>query len=169
MQVSSLALLALGSAASALASPLIEVESLVARQDSEAPPVINIPSPKNHTADVDSCRGYRAENVTETDTGLDATLQLIGDACNAYGVDYPTLKLAVRYETADRVRVQIVDSEGKAHQVNNTRGPWPALDAAAPINKSEAALQFVYQADRSPSRSCAAPRTSRSSTPATAR
>lgn len=48
--------------------------------------------------DVDSCPGYNAVNISNTDSGLKAELVLAGSACNVYGNDYEKLSLQVTYE-----------------------------------------------------------------------
>ena len=45
------------------------------------------------------CPGYTASNVQETSSGLTATLQLAGEACDVYGTDLPNLTLTVEYQT----------------------------------------------------------------------
>jgi hypothetical protein len=100
-------IIALGAQAAALlsASPVnaspFPSRALAARQSTESQGPKFIPSPVEHSADVSLCQGYRAENVQESDTGLDATLQLIGEPCKAFGTDYQTLNLSVRYETGE--------------------------------------------------------------------
>lgn len=49
--------------------------------------------------DVNGCPGYTASDVVQTDSGLTASLQLAGDACNAYGYELPDLALLVEYQT----------------------------------------------------------------------
>ena len=49
--------------------------------------------------DLSSCPGYTASNVVQTDSGLTASLNLAGDACNALGYDLPYLTLLVEYQT----------------------------------------------------------------------
>ena len=48
----------------------------------------------------ESCPGYVASNVQQTETGLTASLNLGGTACNIYGTDVPELKLTVNYDTS---------------------------------------------------------------------
>lgn len=102
-----------------------------------------IPSPVQHTGDIDACQGYVLK-VTQSDCGLDGELTLKGQ-CNAYGPDYEKLKLTVRHETADRLRVHIADAEGKAHVVPDdvVQDGWPKLDKGL----TESNLQFDYTED----------------------
>jgi len=53
-----------------------------------------------HAQDVNSCPGYTASSVVQTDSGLTASLQLAGAACNAYGYELPNLSLLVEYQTS---------------------------------------------------------------------
>lgn len=48
---------------------------------------------------VDACPGYKAVNIQETDSSIEADLILAGAACNVYGLDLQKLKLEVNYET----------------------------------------------------------------------
>jgi len=50
-------------------------------------------------ADPNTCPGYEASNVVETDSGLSADLTLAGTACNVYSDDIKDLKLVVEYQT----------------------------------------------------------------------
>jgi alpha-glucosidase len=121
-----------------MAKPVSVAHPLAKRDDA----IITIPSPVEHTGNVDACGGYKASDVSVTDTGIDATLDLIG-TCNAYGPDYPKLKLTVRYETKDRLRVHIADADGKAHVVPDDVASWPKIGDAA-LNSGESALKFEY-------------------------
>ena len=57
----------------------------------------------------ESCPGYVASDVQTTatglpsqiKTGLTASLNLGGEACNVYGADVPELKLSVNYDTGE--------------------------------------------------------------------
>lgn len=125
-----------------------DTDSLQPRQDepaegeedaaeSEEPAIIQIPSPVNFTGDVDSCQGYQLTQATILDNGagVDGTLQLLGN-CSAFGPDYNTLSLTVRYETDDRIRVRIVDSEGRAHVVPDDVASWPEIGTSGSSNDS---------------------------------
>ena len=127
-------------------SPLASKSNQVVKRADE---VVNaqIPSPVQHTGDVSACQGYRLTSSTSKDdgTGLDGVLELIGN-CSAYGPDYDRLTLTVRYETADRIRVRIVDEQGKAHVVPNDVADWPQVDANA-ANNDTSNLSFEWQED----------------------
>lgn len=143
----------------ALATPVyqlgkLEERGLLARQDepdteeaagSEEPAIIQIPSPVNHTGNVDACQGYQLINSTILDNGagIDGTLEIIGN-CSAYGPDYETLYLTVRYETEDRIRVRIVDSEGAAHVVPDDVAQWPEIGTTGSNNDSSN-LSFEWE------------------------
>lgn len=115
---------------------------LHARQDANDG-IIDIPSPVQHTGNVDACQGYKLDGVTPSDAGFDGTLSLIGE-CNAYGPDYPSLKISVRYETADRLRVRITDAEGKAHVVPDDVATWPKIDEnTVSGDQSNLAIDYV--------------------------
>lgn len=107
--------------------------------------VIDIPSPVNHTGNVDACAGYKLTSVDEKSEGVDGVLELIGN-CNAYGPDYPKLTLTVRYETCDRVRVHIADAERKAHVVPSDVAAWPKIGNCS-ISGDQSALKFEYTSD----------------------
>lgn len=109
------------------------------------PEIIQIPSPVNFTGDVDSCQGYQLTQATILDggAGIDGTLQILGN-CTAYGPDYENLTLTVRYETDDRIRVRIVDSEGQAHVVPDDVASWPEIGTSGSNNESSK-LSFEWQ------------------------
>ncbi|EPQ30679.1 uncharacterized protein PFL1_01580 [Pseudozyma flocculosa PF-1] len=116
---------------------------LVPRQDAKEVPPKFIPSPVEHTADVDSCPGYAASDVKTTAHGLTATLRLAGDPCSAYGPDYPVLKLAVNYDSQDRLRVRITDAENKAHVVPQDIGRYPEFGSTG-VSKDKSKLKFEH-------------------------
>jgi hypothetical protein len=99
---------------------------------SSDPAIINIPSPVNHTGNVSACQGYQLTSASVITGGVNGVLSLIGN-CSAYGPDYSTLNLTVRFETDDRLRVQIADSEGLAHvvptEVDYAIGAWSPISA----------------------------------------
>ncbi|CAK9779509.1 hypothetical protein CC85DRAFT_287362 [Cutaneotrichosporon oleaginosum] len=124
----STALLALVAALQAVAAPYLHAQGrLRSRQADNG--IINIPSPVEHTGKPEQCAGYKLDKMHEHDSGsgFDGTLSLIS-TCNAYGPDYTTLKIQVRHETADRLRVRITDAEGKAHVVPDDVARWPKID-----------------------------------------
>ena len=53
------------------------------------------------------CPGYKASNVKNSTTGVTATLQLAGKACNAYGTDVHSLNFIAEYQAKDRMSIQI--------------------------------------------------------------
>lgn len=136
-----------------LATPVYQLgrrdaPGLLARQDDSAegeedaeepqePENVQIPSPVNSTGDVDSCQGYQLTEATILDggAGIDGTLQILGN-CSAYGPDYESLTLTVRYETDDRIRIRIVDSEGEAHVVPDDVASWPEIGTSGSNNDS---------------------------------
>lgn len=46
-----------------------------------------------------SCPGYTATDITTTDSGLTARLNLAGPPCNSFGKDLHNLTLLVEYQT----------------------------------------------------------------------
>lgn len=119
-----------------------------------------------NTADRDSCPGYKASNVDESDGRLTADLTLAGDACNVYGDDLQHLTLEVSYETSkrpfaiktlspmpampsdttarigDRIHVKIQDKENQVYQVPESVFKRPGGQGSANGHK----LQFSYNA-----------------------
>lgn len=61
--------------------------------------------------------GYSVSGVTETATGLKATLNLIGEGSSAYGPDLKQLSLEVVYENEDVIRVKITDANNARWEV----------------------------------------------------
>ncbi|KAL1409397.1 hypothetical protein Q8F55_003380 [Vanrija albida] len=140
--------LGLSSYVSSPADALNAARSLFVTRTAVADPgIIDIPSPVNHTGNTEACAGYRLSHIAPSDTGYDGSLEIIGE-CNAYGPDYPTLVLSVRYETADRLRVRIIDSGGKAHTVPDdvVEGGWPGLFASS-VTADKSNLLFEYESD----------------------
>jgi alpha-glucosidase len=123
----STALLGLAVASRAAAAPYIPAQSWLRPRQDASDGIIDIPSPVDHTAKPDQCAGYKLDELEAHDTGFDGTLSLIGK-CNAYGPDYQSLKIQVRHETPDRLRVRITDAEGKAHIVPDDVAEWPKID-----------------------------------------
>jgi len=54
---------------------------------------------KSAAATVDSCPGYVASNLVQSETAFTADLKLAGPPCNAYGQDLTDLRLQVEYQT----------------------------------------------------------------------
>lgn len=160
----SVALVWLRLSSTVLATPVYQLggherRNLLARQDepveseedatkSEEPQLAQIPSPVNHTGNVDACEGYQLTNSTILDggAGIDGTLEIIGN-CSAYGPDYETLYLTVRYETDDRIRVRIVDSEGTAHIVPDDVAQWPQIGTTGSNNDSS---NLMFECEENP-------------------
>jgi alpha-glucosidase len=128
------------------ASPVYQLgRQVILPRQNQGPPIISIPSPVNHTGNVDACQGYRltSANIVQGGNGVDGTLQLIGN-CSAYGPDYTNLTLTVRYETNDRLRVRIVDSGNKAHVVPSDVAPWPKIGDNQ-VSNSSSKLTFEWK------------------------
>ncbi|GMK58551.1 hypothetical protein CspeluHIS016_0505830 [Cutaneotrichosporon spelunceum] len=119
--------LVLAAASQAATVPFDHAQRLLRPRQDAGNGIIDIPSPVNHTGQPDKCTGYKVDELQPLDTGFDGTLLLLGE-CNAYGPDYERLKIQVRYETHDRLRVRITDAEGKAHVVPDDVAQWPSID-----------------------------------------
>ncbi|KAG0641407.1 glycosyl hydrolases family 31-domain-containing protein [Tuber brumale] len=94
--------------------------------------------------DANSCPGYKATNIKETDSGLTAELQLAGTACNIYGKDLANLKLQVTYDSKSRIQVKIADPEEKRYQVPEEVFPRPDSRANGSAKLSD--IAFTYAA-----------------------
>ena len=120
---------------------------------SSDPAIINIPSPVQHTGDVEACQGYQLTSANVIPGGVDGVLQLIGN-CSAYGPDYNTLDLKVRFESEDRLRVQIRDSEGKAHivptQVDYAIGAWAPISEDGTGGATNETSNLVFDWEENP-------------------
>lgn len=95
------------------------------------------------------CPGYSASNVVRTNSGLTATLELAGTACNLYGTDIEILNLTVEYQSADRLAVKIsptvIDSSNASQYIipdNIVQQPTTDSDADASSLMSD--LEFVW-------------------------
>jgi len=96
--------------------------SLPASADVGANLIANVDDPQ--ATDTQSvCPGYKASDVQTTTSGLTATLQLAGQACNAYGTDIESLNLTVEYLAKDRLNVLITPSH-----VDTSNASWYQLD-----------------------------------------
>lgn len=80
--------------------------TLAADADDGQPILPNIYDPNAANAQ-SVCPGYKAGNVQHNQFGFTATLTLAGDPCNVYGDDVESLDLAVEYQSADRMHVEI--------------------------------------------------------------
>ncbi|KZO90710.1 glycoside hydrolase family 31 protein [Calocera viscosa TUFC12733] len=78
---------------------------------------VSLASPITPSYTVVDCIGYTVNSVQETDSGVQAQLQLAGTACNAFGVTIPNLTLSVTYETSSRLHVHIYDTAQQQYQL----------------------------------------------------
>ncbi|KAJ6780753.1 hypothetical protein PWT90_04628 [Aphanocladium album] len=92
----------------------------------------------------DRCPGYKASNVKTSAHGLTADLKLAGKACNAFSNDLEHLKLVVSYDTAERLHVQIVDTDEQVYQVPESVFPRPASGGA---DRKSSVLKFDYKSN----------------------
>ncbi|PFH56463.1 hypothetical protein XA68_16477 [Ophiocordyceps unilateralis] len=89
---------------------------------------------------LDACHGYEASHVLHTDSGLTASLRLVGEPCNVYGTDLDDLTLQVTHETDDRLHVKIQDRANQVYQVPESVFPRPGGRSSARSSK----LKFKY-------------------------
>ncbi|KAI9877292.1 MAG: hypothetical protein M1830_004303, partial [Pleopsidium flavum] len=92
-------------------------------------------------ATVDSCPGYVASNLVQSDTAFTADLKLAGPPCNAYGRDLTDLRLLVEYQTVTRLHIKIYDAAQEVYQVPTSVLPRP--DASSSCLAADASIQFV--------------------------
>lgn len=93
------------------------------------------------------CPGYKASNVQQSSSGLNATLTLAGAPCNAYGDDVQSLKFAVEYLGKDRLNVQILPSHVDAsnsswYYLSEELVPRPSSDGEASSGNSDLAISW---------------------------
>ncbi|KAL8776022.1 MAG: hypothetical protein Q9213_008408 [Squamulea squamosa] len=98
------------------------------------------------------CPGYNASNVKRTASGLTATLNLAGQACNVYGTDIVSLNLTVEYQSADRLAVRILpsnlDTSNSSQYILPTEFVHqPTIDADAGMSSLTNDLGFVWSND----------------------
>jgi alpha-glucosidase len=126
--------------------------SLPASADTGANLIANIDDPKAINAQ-SACPGYKASNVKNTTSGVTATLQLAGQACNAYGTDIESLDLTVEYLAKDRLNILITPSH-----VDDSNASWYILDehvVPRPLadkkgaSHSDSDLEFTWSNDPS--------------------
>ncbi|KAF4592222.1 glycoside hydrolase family 31 protein [Ophiocordyceps camponoti-floridani] len=91
---------------------------------------------------LDACRGYEASHVSHTDSGLTASLRLLGQPCNAYGTDLDDLTLEVTHETDERLHVKIQDRANQVYQVPESVFPRPRGRSS----RHQSKLKFNYTA-----------------------
>ncbi|OLN86826.1 Alpha-glucosidase 5 [Colletotrichum chlorophyti] len=95
------------------------------------------------------CPGYIASNVKTTSHGLTADLDLAGPTCNVYGNEIEALTLAVEYQAADRLHVQILPRHiGAENQtwfiLPEELIPKPATDGNVRSDGSDSDLDFKW-------------------------
>lgn len=70
--------------------------------------------------DVSSCPGYKlAGEPRMSKSGFEASLELAGQPCNAFGVDIHNLTLAVVYEKPEQLHVHVYDTAKQQYQLPN--------------------------------------------------
>ncbi|KIM36315.1 glycoside hydrolase family 31 protein [Hebeloma cylindrosporum] len=69
----------------------------------------------DHSRDISKCPGYALNSLQESDTGLTARLSLFGPACNAFGMDVPSLAIEVTYESNSRLFKALLSIQGSLH------------------------------------------------------
>ncbi|KAM0550702.1 hypothetical protein ACHAPJ_008767 [Fusarium lateritium] len=94
---------------------------------------------------VDDCPGYKASNVKDTASGLTADLTLAGETCDVYGKDLVDLKLAVEYQTDQRLHVIIYDADEEVYQIPESIIPRPSQGEGV-ANKSD----LVFALEKEP-------------------
>ncbi|OZJ03699.1 hypothetical protein BZG36_03499 [Bifiguratus adelaidae] len=88
-----------------------------------------------------TCSGYKVSQASETSCGLTASLELIGEPCNIYGVDIKTLVLQVDYETDNRLHVKLYDAAKHQFQIPDSLFPRPG----GCLSASKANLKFSWE------------------------
>jgi alpha-glucosidase len=126
--------------------------SLPASADEGANLIANIDDPQAINAQ-SACPGYKASNVLKTSGGVTATLQLAGQACNAYGTDIESLDLTVEYLAKDRLNVLItpthVDASNASwYQLDEHIVPRPLADKKG-TSDDDSDLEFTWSNDPS--------------------
>ena len=89
---------------------------------------------------LDACPGYNATDIEATESSLSATLTLVGDGCNVFGTDIPTLALDVTYETGEQHIALSFSSENTELTVPN-RQPYSRQDYG-PFSRSLRSSRF---------------------------
>ncbi|EIW75838.1 glycoside hydrolase family 31 protein [Coniophora puteana RWD-64-598 SS2] len=93
---------------------------------------------------VTGCPGYTLQNLIQNDYGLQASLSLAGDACNAFGHDIANLTIEVVYETESRLHVHIFDAANQQFTIPDSVIERPAAPTTSHTNTSD--LEFNYDA-----------------------
>ncbi|KAJ6533997.1 glycoside hydrolase family 31 protein [Mycena vulgaris] len=97
----------------------------------------------NFSKNVSSCPGYILSSLEENNIGLTAELSLAGTPCNAFGNDIANLTIQVTYESDQRLRVKIADSDNKQFAIPESVISRPPPPAASFTNSSD--LVFNYE------------------------
>ncbi|KAF7376773.1 Glycoside hydrolase family 31 protein [Mycena sanguinolenta] len=96
-----------------------------------------------HSFNVSTCPGYTLSNLSETQTGLTAKLDLAGPACNAFGADIASLTIQVNYETQSRLHVNIFDTANSQFTVPESVIVRPGASGSSTADNSD--LVFNYE------------------------
>ncbi|KJA17650.1 glycoside hydrolase family 31 protein [Hypholoma sublateritium FD-334 SS-4] len=96
--------------------------------------------------DVSGCSGYTLRSVKQTNTGLTASLDLAGPACNAFGQDIANLTIQVTYETSSRLHVSIFDTANKQYTIPESVVERPP----APSKSFKKSSDLVFNYESSP-------------------
>lgn len=126
--------------------------SLPASADVGANLIANIDDPQAINAQ-SACPGYKASDVQKTSSGVTATLQLAGQACNAYGTDIESLNLTVEYLAKDRLNVLItpthIDASNTSwYLLDEHMVPRPLADKDG-SSENDSDLEFTWSNDPS--------------------
>ncbi|KAJ7759844.1 glycosyl hydrolases family 31-domain-containing protein [Mycena olivaceomarginata] len=96
-----------------------------------------------HSFNVSTCPGYTLRDLSETQNGLTAKLDLAGPACNAFGADIANLTIQVTYETQSRLHVNIFDTENSQFTVPESVIASPGASGLSTADNSD--LVFNYE------------------------
>ncbi|KAJ7439652.1 glycoside hydrolase family 31 protein [Mycena latifolia] len=98
-----------------------------------------------HSFNVSTCPGYTLRDLSETQSGLTAKLDLAGPACNAFGADIANLTIQVAYETQSRERlhVNIFDTTNSQFAVPESVIAPPGASGLSTADNSD--LVFNYE------------------------
>ncbi|KAJ7807951.1 glycosyl hydrolases family 31-domain-containing protein, partial [Mycena leptocephala] len=96
-----------------------------------------------HSFNVSTCPGYTLSDLSETQNGLSAKLDLAGPACNAFGADIASLTIQVTYETQSRLHVDIFDTANSQFTVPESVIAPPGASGSSTADNSD--LVFNYE------------------------
>ncbi|KAJ7468125.1 glycosyl hydrolases family 31-domain-containing protein [Mycena latifolia] len=96
-----------------------------------------------HSFNVSTCPGYTLRDLSETQNGLTAKLDLAGPACNAFGADIANLTIQVAYETQSRLHVNIFDTANSQFTVPESVIAPPGASGLSTADNSD--LVFNYE------------------------